>query len=418
MTQSLSRTDDRFLSSVFAGDRPQKSMVCPTLLCTLLVASLQAQTPTFTKDIAPILQKSCQSCHRSGEAAPFSLLTYEQARPWAKAIKAAVVQRKMPPWFADPHYGKFLNDASLPQREIDTVAAWADGGAPQGNLKDMPPPGDFADGWAIPNPDAVIELPSAYEIPATGTIEYQHILIPSPFKTDHWVQFAEARPTDRSHVHHIIAFIREPGSTWLKDAKPGIPFVPEKPKADENTDTSQLPSDFLVGYAPGQPPEKFEPGQAKLIRGGSDIILQVHYTTNGKPGTDRTRIGLVFAKVPPARRVFPVAATNGKFKIPAGDPNHKVEAEFELGSAVTLYGLHPHMHGRGKDFEYRVKYPNGEMRTLLKVPNYRPTWKLWHELSEPIALPKGAKIECTPHFYNSPDNDLNPDPTKDVVWGD
>ncbi len=247
MTQSLSRTDDRFLSSVFAGDRPQKSMVCPTLLCTLLVASLQAQTPTFTKDIAPILQKSCQNCHRPGEAAPFSLLTYEQARPWAKAIRAAVVQRKMPPWFADPHYGKFLNDSSLtyeqarpwakairaavvqrkmppwfadphygkflndsslPQSEINTVTAWADGGAPQGNPKDMPPPRDFADGWAIPKPDAVIELPSAYEIPATGTIEYQHILIPAPFKTDRWVQFAEARPTDRSHVHHIIAFIR------------------------------------------------------------------------------------------------------------------------------------------------------------------------------------------------------------------
>jgi len=258
-------------------------MVRRTLLCIFLPAGLYAQAPTFTKDIAPILQRNCQNCHRPGEAAPFSLLTYEQARPWAKAIRAAVVQRKMPPWFADPHYGKFLNDASLPQNEIDTVKAWADAGAPQGNPKDMPPPKDFADGWAIPKPDAVIELPVAYEIPARGTIEYQHILIPSPFKTDRWVQFAEARPTDRSHVHHIIAFIREPGSTWLKDAKPGIPFVPEKAKADEGKDTSELPSDFLVGYAPGQPPEQFKPGQAKLIKAGSDIILQVHFTTTGNP---------------------------------------------------------------------------------------------------------------------------------------
>jgi hypothetical protein len=388
------------------------------LLCVFFAWSVSAQTPTFTKNVAPILQKSCQNCHRPGEAAPFSLLTYEQARPWAKAIKAAVLTRKMPPWFADPHYGKFKNDSSLNKSEIDTLAAWVDAGAPKGDPKDMPAPREFADGWAIPKPDAVIELPAVYDIPATGTIEYQHILIPAPFKTDKWVQFAEARPGDRTHVHHIIAFIREPGSEWLKDAKPGIPFVPAKVKEDENADTSELPSDFLVGYAPGQPPEMFEPGQAKLIKAGSDIILQVHYTTNGKPSTDRSRVGLVFAKEPPPKRVLTLSATNGKFKIPAGDPNHKVEAEFELGTTATLYGLHPHMHGRGKDFEYRIKYPTGETQTLLKVPHYRWTWQLWYDLSEPIVLPKGTKIECTAHFDNSPNNPDNADPTKEVVWGD
>jgi type 1 glutamine amidotransferase len=372
---------------------------------------------TFTKDVAPILQERCQGCHRPGEAAPFSLLTYEQARPWAKAIKEAVLTRKMPPWFADPHYGKFRNDSSLSASEIATIAAWVDGGAARGELRDMPAPRAFTDGWSIPKPDAVIELPTPYEIPATGTIEYQHILIPAPFREDKWVQFAEARPTDRERVHHIIAFIREPGSDWLKEAKPGIPFVPEKVK-DEDADTSRLPSDFLVGYAPGQPPERFEPGQAKLIRAGSDIILQVHYTTNGKPGRDRSRIGLVFAKEPPQKRVFTVSATNGKFRIPAGAPNHPVEAEFELGAAVTLYGLHPHMHGRGKDFEYRVRYPDGATRTLLKVPNYRATWQLWYELMEPIALPKGARILCSAHFDNSANNPLNPDPSREVTWGD
>jgi type 1 glutamine amidotransferase len=293
-----------------------------------------------------------------------------------------------------------------------------DAGAPQGDRKNLPAPTQFQDGWAIPKPDAVIELPTPFEIPATGTIEYQHILIPAPFATDRWVQFAEARPTDRQRVHRIIAFIREPGSDWLKGAKPGIPFVPPKVQADENNDTSQLPSDFLVGYAPGQPPEKFLPGQAKLIRGGSDIILQIHYTTNGKPGRDRTRIGLVFAKEPPQKRVFTVSATNGKFKIPAGAPDYRVDAELELGADVTLFSLHPHMHGRGKDFEYRLRSPGGDTRTLLKVPNYRATWQLWYELSEPIPLPKGARIECTAHFDNSPNNPLNPDPTKDVTWGD
>ena len=392
-----------------------------SVLMLLFAANAVAQkrpSATFTRDVAAILQERCQTCHRPGEAAPFSLLTYQDARPWAKAIKSAVLTRKMPPWFADPHIGKFSNDVSLRQNEIDTIVRWVDAGAPEGNPEDMPPPRRFADGWAIPTPDAVIELPTPFEIPAKGTIEYQHILIPAPFQTDRWVQFAEARPTDRSHVHHIIAFIREPGSKWLKDAKPGIPFVPNKEAEDKDADTSELPSDFLVGYAPGQPPEQYTPGQAKFIRAGSDIILQVHYTTDGKPGKDQSRIGLVFAKEPPARRVFTLSATNGKFRIPAGAPNHRVDARFELGSTVTLYGLHPHMHGRGKDFEYRVKLPTGDTRTLLRVPNYRATWQLWYDLAEPVVLPKGTVIECTAHFDNSANNPLNPDPTKAVSWGD
>jgi hypothetical protein len=389
------------------------------LLCAVpALTQTSAGGPTFSGDVATILQERCQTCHRPGEAAPFSLLTYRDARPWARAIKAAVLSRKMPPWFADPHVGKFSNDSSLGQTEIDTIVRWVDAGAPEGNPKDMPPPRQFAGGWAIPRPDAVIELPTPFDIPAKGTIEYQHILIPAPFKTDKWVQFAEARPTDRAHVHHIIAFIREPGSKWLKDAKPGVPFVPNKEGEAKDVDTSELPSDFLVGYAPGQPPEQYTPGQAKMVRAGSDIILQVHYTTDGKPSKDQSRVGLVFAKEPPARRVFTLSATNGKFRIPPGDPNHRVDAEFELGSTVTLYGLHPHMHGRGKDFEYRVKLPNGDRATLLRVPNYRATWQLWYDLAEPMVLPRGTVIECTAHFDNSPNNPLNPDPAKEVRWGD
>ncbi len=390
----------------------------------LLPAALGA-APTFSRDVAPIFQSRCQSCHRPGEAAPFPLLTYQQARPWAKAIKAAVVQRKMPPWFADRHIGKFANDSSLPQTEVDTIAAWADAGAPAGDPKDLPQAKTFTDGWAIPKPDAVIELPTPFEIPASGTIEYQHILIPAPFQTDKWVQFAEARPTDRVRVHHIIAFIREPGSDWLKEAKPGIPFVPAKAvaaekaeKKDDQQEKAELPSDFLAGYAPGQPPEAFEHGQAKLIRAGSDIIIQVHYTTNGTPGRDRTRIGLVFAKQPPAKRVFTVSAVNGTFRIPPGAPNHRVDAEFEVGADVILHGLHPHMHYRGKDFEYRLRFPNGDARTILRVPAFHPSWQLWYNLASPIALPKGTRIECTAHFDNSPNNPLNPDPSKEVLWGD
>jgi hypothetical protein len=388
-----------------------------SLLIACVALAAPPEVPTFSKDIAPILQKNCQECHRPGEIGPMPLLTFEQVRPWAASIKAAVALRKMPPWFADPHYGTFVNDRSLSRRDIDMIVAWAGSGAPRGDPMQLPPPAQFTEGWGIPKPDVIFQLPEPYEIPATGTIEYLHFLIPSGFTTDKWVQFAEARPGDRAHVHHIIAFVREPGSSWLKDIKPGIPFIPQKPK-DESANKSDLPSDFLVGYAPGQPPEHFEPGQAKLVKAGSDIILQVHYTTDGKPAKDLTCVGLVFAKEPPPNRAMTFSATNGKFRIPAGDPNYRVDAEFTLGTDVTLHSLHPHMHARGKDFLYRVQYPDGRMETLLSVPNYSFAWQLWYNLEKPLPLPKGTKILCTAHFDNSVNNRFNPDPSKDVLWGD
>ena len=179
---------------------------------------------TFAKDVAPILQQHCQECHRPGEAAPFSLLTYEQVRPWAKAIRQAVLTRKMPPWFASPHYGKFSNDRSLPEKDAGIIVAWVNGGAPQGDPKDMPPPRKFVEGWSIPKPDVVFELPKPFPIPATGTVEYQKIIVPSGFTEDKWVQFAEARPDQRAQVHHMIVFIREPGSHWLQGEKVGRVF--------------------------------------------------------------------------------------------------------------------------------------------------------------------------------------------------
>lgn len=392
--------------------------ILPLVLTGAALASAAPNsTPTFSKDVLPILRKNCQECHRPGEIGPMPLLTYEQTRPWAASIKSSVVQRKMPPWFADPHYGKFSNDRSLSRRDIDTIVAWVNGGAPRGNPDDAGKEITFTEGWGIPQPDVIIQLPQPYEIPAKGTIEYLHWVVPTNFKTDKWVQFAEARPTDRAHVHHIIAFVREPGSNWLKGAKPGIPFIPEKPK-DPTANVSDLPSDFLVGYAPGQPPERFEPGQAKLVKAGSDIILQVHYTTDGKASKDQSRVGLVFAKEPPPNRAMTFSATNGTFKIPAGDPNYKVEAEFTIGTDVILHGLHPHMHARGKDFLYRVRYPDGRTETLLSVPNYSFAWQLWYNLEKAIALPKGTKILCTAHFDNSVNNRFNPDPQKEVGWGD
>jgi hypothetical protein len=373
--------------------------------------------PTYTKDVTPILQKHCQSCHRPGEAAPFSMLTYETTRPWAGAMKLAVRQKVMPPWYADPQVGHFSNDRSLSQDEIDTIVAWATAGAPEGEAADQPRPPDFVEGWGIPKPDLILQLPKEFAVPKSGMVEYQYAIVPTGFTEDKWVQAAEVRPTERSVVHHIIAYVREPGSNYFKDQKPGVFFEAPPQKTDEVVDTSALPSDFLVGYAPGQPAEILQPGEAKLIKAGSDIVFEVHYTPNGKAVMDRTKLGLVFAKERPAKRVQTLSAVNGIFKIPPGDPNYRVDASFEIRKPVTLASIHPHMHARGKDFEYRVVFPNGETRTILRVPQYNWHWQLWYNLAEPIDLPPGARIECTAHFDNSRNNPENPDPTKTVIWG-
>jgi hypothetical protein len=383
-----------------------------------LTAISLAQTPvTFTKDVAPILQKHCQTCHRPGEAAPFPLITYDQVRPWAATMKLAVKQKRMPPWYADPAIGHFSNDRSLTEKEIATILAWANSGTPEGDPADLPAPATFVEGWGIPKPDKIFELPHAFSVPASGMVEYQYVIIPTGFTEDKWVQAAEARPTDRSVVHHIIAYVREPGSNYFKGQKPGVFFEAPPPAQDEKNDTSALPSDFLVGYAPGQNAEILQPGQAKLIKAGSDIVLEVHYTPTGKATTDQARVGIVFAKEKPKERVLTLSAVNGTFKIPPGDPNYKVDADFEVPHDVRLVSLHPHMHTRGKDFEYRLVFPDGKTQTLLKVPAYNWHWQLWYTLDSPITLPKGTKIECTAHFDNSPDNPENPDPTKTVIWG-
>ena len=393
---------------------------CFLAVCSVSAAFAQMgnmNAPTYTKDVAPILQQHCQSCHRPGEAAPFSMLTYEETRPWAGAMKMAVRLKAMPPWYADPQVGHFANDRSLSQKEIDTIVAWVTAGSPKGDPKDMPPPASFLEGWDIPKPDVTFQLPKEFAVPESGMVEYQYVIVPTGFTEDKWVQAAEVRPTERSVVHHIIAYVREPGSNYFKDQKPGEFFEAPPAKTDEIVDSSALPSDFLVGYAPGQPAEILPAGEAKLVKAGSDIVFEVHYTPNGTAVMDRTKLGLVFAKEPPKKRVQTLSASNGTFKIPPGDANYRVDASFEIRKPVTLASIHPHMHTRGKDFEYRIVFPNGETRTILRVPQYNWHWQLWYNLAEPIDLPAGARIDCTAHFDNSANNPENPDPTKTVIWG-
>src|ERR1700693_5220963 len=377
----------------------------------------KASNLTFNKDVAPIVQQHCQTCHRPGEGTPFSMLTYEDARPWATAMKRMVVSRAMPPWFEDGHTEKFENNRSLTQAQIDTIAAWVDAGAPKGNPKDLPPPIDFVKGWTIPKPDKVSLLPRPFPVPATGIMDYQYVIVPTGFTKDTWVQDVEAAPTDRSVVHHIVAYVRTPGSNYFKGKPKEEFFVAPPAKTGEKAAKDDVPSDWLVGYAPGQPPDMFVPGQAKLIPAGSDIVLEVHYMPEGKATTDQSNVGLVLAKEAPTERVMTLQAGNEKFKIPPGDPDYRVDASYTFRREVTLLGLHPHMHMRGKDMSYRLGFPNGETRSILNVPRYNWHWQLWYNLAKPITLPAGTRVECTAHYDNSANNPENPDPSKTVTWG-
>ncbi len=385
------------------------------LASAVLAAAASVPAPvTFNKDVLPVLQKNCQSCHRSGEAAPMSFTSYDLTRPWAKAIKTAVLSKKMPPWFADSHYGKFSNDRTLSQAEIDTLAAWADTGAKEGTPKDAPKAVSFVEGWQIGKPDAIIEMPVAFDVPASGTIDYQYIMIPTGFTEDKWVQAAEARPGNKELIHHIIAFIREPGNPWMKGAKPGVPFVPKRDGGGGGAGFG----DSLAGYAPGMVAPVLEPGQGKLVKAGSDLILQMHYTANGKAGTDRSRIGVIFAKEPSKERVVTLAATTHDFVIPAGDSNYEVDSKITLQHDATLVSLLPHMHFRGKSFKYTAVYPTGEKEVLLDVPHYDFNWQLTYYLDKQKLLPAGTRIECIAHYDNSANNRFNPDPTKEVRFGE
>jgi len=404
------------------------------------LAASPTAVPTFNKDVLPVLQKNCQSCHRPGEAGPMAFLDYKQTRPWAKAIKQAVTARKMPPWGADPHYGKFQDDRTLSAGELKTLVSWADAGAPEGNPKDAPKPIAWTEGWGIGTPDAVIEMPNAYAVPASGTIDYQYVVLKTNFTEDKWVQMAEARPGDRTITHHVIAFIRPPGSKWMGDVEPGKIFVPKRPTAEQiqaarkaqaekqtrdpqrgqNSEAGDgmAGSELLVGYAPGMQPQKWEPGSAKFLPKGADIILQLHYTANGKATSDKTKVGLIFAKQEPKKRILTINATNANFEIPAGDGNYEVKSTITLRDDAELVGLMPHMHLRGKDFLYKVSYATGEQETLLSVPKFDFNWQLFYYLAEPKKLPKNSRIDCTAHFDNSANNPANPNAKETVRWGD
>jgi hypothetical protein len=390
-----------------------------TLSLLVSLAASAAPTVTFHKDVEPILQEHCQECHRPGEIGPMPLLTYEQARPWAAAIKTAVLKNQMPPWPADPKFGKFSNDRSLTKDQIAILTAWADAKAPEGDKADAPKPRTWTDGWNIGKPDAEVVMPVPVEVPAKGEIEYQYLVVPTGFTEDKWVQAVEIRPSNRTVVHHAVIFIRPPGDRWLAEAKPGVPYVPVATNAGQRFNNTQGGfNDVLSIYTPGMVPSQWESGEAKQITAGSDIVFQMHYTANGKASKDQTRIGLIFSKEPPKHRIITMGALNNQFVIPPGDGNFKAEATVPVLNPMTVISLFPHLHLRGKAFQYDLISPSGETTTLLKVENWSLSWQLSYKLAEPLQLQPGYKIKATAWWDNSPNNPANPNPKQEVHWGE
>ena len=379
-----------------------------------------APVPTFSKDVAPILYKNCTGCHRPGEIAPMSLLTYDDARPHAKAIRDEVSEGHMPPWHADAPHGTFLNERSLTETERATLIGWVNAGAPQGDPKDLPAPPRYAEGWAIGNPDVVLEMPEDYKVPAEGTVPYEYFYIPTNFTEPKWVQAIEVRPGNRKVVHHALAFYkvkpdmqRAPTLRMNREQmRMPPPVVGSRPPQEDD-----IPERLLATYAPGTNPQVLPPGTAIRLEPGGVIQLQMHYTANGEAGTDRTRVGLVFAKEP-AREIRVTNFYNTTFTLPAGSTDTRVDADVSFVADAIIYGIFPHTHVRGKKWEYVLELPDGARKTVLSVPHYDFNWQTYYMFREPLQVPKGSRLVSSAWYDNSAANRSNPDPKIDVKWGD
>jgi mono/diheme cytochrome c family protein len=413
------------------------------LLASLpLIVPAAAATPTFSHDIAPILYKHCASCHHPNDIAPMSLLTYQEVRPWAASIKEAVVTRKMPPWKADPHFGKWANNPSLSESEIATIKTWVDNGKPEGDPKHLPAQPVFADGWRAGKPDAVVSIPK-FKLDGQGPDEYSYITVPTNFTEDRWVVSAELRPGNRKIVHHAHVFVVEEEakkaeakrdaaqeySNWLRIKEGTLSFIrPDAPVIDDGCardDNGVFPGSrqsdlgsLISSYLPGRAPDVYPEGTARLIKAGSKLNFQIHYSrATGKTEYDDTSVGLIFAKEPPKTIARRIDLSNHMFLIPANDPNHEVTECHTFQKDLYITSLTPHMHLRGKSMKIAVTYPDGRTETLLNVPNYNFNWQITYRTAEPIFIPKGTRLKITAHFDNSANNPLNPDSSKIIRWG-
>jgi peroxiredoxin len=353
---------------------------------------------TYANQVSRILNNRCVSCHRAGEIGPFAMTNYEEVSGWADMIAEVVRDRRMPPWHADPKYGHFSNDRSLPEAEKEILCQWAAAGAPKGNLKELPPAPRFVDGWRLPkSPDQVIAMSTKpYHVPAEGTVEYKYFAVDPGFTQDRWIKGMEGRPGNAAVVHHVVVFAQKKGNR------------------------DELKRQLLAGYAPGSAPVMYPPGMAKFVPAGSELLFQMHYTPNGTVQDDVSKVGFIYADPSEVTHlVETVAAVNSGFAIPPGADDYTVEADsFAFNFDMELLSLAPHMHFRGKSFLYEVRYPDGRKETLLDVPRYDFGWQTAYDLTRRLHLPKGTTFHCTAQFDNSANNPNNPDPRSTVRWGD
>jgi mono/diheme cytochrome c family protein len=385
-----------------------------------------AGAATFYRDVLPILQQRCQICHRAEGIAPMRFETYEQTRPYAGTIAAAAQNKSMPPWFADPHIGHFSNDPSLSTGQIAALAAWSEAGAPAGDVHDAPTPVHWAESWSIPKPDLILKMPKGVPLLASGDVEYTYEILPTGFKEDRWAQAVEVLPSLRANVHHAVVYVRPPDSQWMRHAPVGVPFTASTlTDPDDRRGAHWTDSDVLLVYAPGSSPDNWPEGMAKFVPAGSDLVLQMHYTTNGHAGIDQSSVGLIFAKRAPSQRVLTLQLTNDHFVIPPGVPDYRVEARGTLPNDATLLSFFPHMHLRGKRFEYNIIHgekdsgekPDQKMEPLLDV-RYHFHWQMSYRLAEPRLLKAGTELQAVAWYDNSRDNPHNPDPDVAVRWGE
>ncbi len=357
---------------------------------------------TFSREIIRIFQEKCIDCHREGQVAPFALSDYEEVKGWAGMIEEVVREGRMPPWHADPRFGEFKNDCSLEDSQKQMIFDWVAAGAPEGNPADYPPAKTFSTLWQLPrDPDLILPItPKPVAVPATGEVKYQYYKVDPGLTEDKWLQAAEVRPGNYAVVHHILVFARDKGS--------------------KGRGAGGEEGGFLAAYVPGLIPQPFPQGMAKKIPANSELIFQVHYTPIGSPQEDLSQFALIFADPEQVtHQVMTTSATNRHFEIPPGENNHEVTAYSPRSKTdVQLLTMMPHMHLRGKSFDYEVQYPDGKKQKILSVPEYDFNWQTSYRLSEPLTLPQGTRLFCTAHFDNSTENAFNPDPTSTVRWGD
>jgi len=390
------------------------------LILLVPAAAFCAAVPTFSAGVYPVIRAKCQGCHQKGEIAPMAFTGYSDTRPWAKAIRDAVVRGTMPPWHADPRGSMhFTNERSLTAAEVALLTAWADGGAPEGPARAYPPPQAPENGWKLGKPDLVLRVPGM-KVPAKGDVPYTFVAFPTGLKEDTWIHAAEWRIDKRSVVHHINAFVRPPGSSYVAGYEPNQFFVPTIPqrRVGRPGEGAFARRELLVGYEPGYRPIPWGPEQGKLIKAGSDVVIEAHYNTSGEPTTDYSELGIYFAKQAPRERVVTISIQNMGFVIPPGDGNFKSDASSSFDAPVRIVSVQPHMHLRGKAMEIRAVLPGGESIDVIRVPKYDFNWQTTYFLKDPVALPPGSRIDCFAWFDNSVNNRFNPDPKRAVPWGD